>query len=62
MKHRKLISILLALLLALSLCVPAFAVDADALTRGEFVAALFALSGVVFKLTKEYFAKVDKEK
>ena len=24
--------------------------------------ALFALSPVVFKLTKEYFAKVDKEK
>ena len=24
--------------------------------------ALFALSGVVFKLTKEYFAKVDRKK
>ncbi len=46
MKHRKLISIALALLLALSLCTPAFAAEGDTLTRGEFVSALFALSGV----------------
>ena len=46
MKHRKLLSMALALLLALSLCTPAFAEEGDTLTRGEFVSALFALSGV----------------
>ena len=49
MKRKRFISILLALVLALSLAVvPAFAeqVGDDTLTRGEFVSALFALSGV----------------
>ena len=46
MKLRKALSVLLALLLCLSLCAPAFAADADVLTRGRFVCALYDLSGV----------------
>ena len=46
MKSRKLISIVLAVLLALMLCAPAFAAEENNLTRGEFVSALFELSGV----------------
>ena len=46
MKSRKLISIVLAVLLALMLCAPAFAAEENDLTRGEFVSALFELSGV----------------
>ncbi len=47
MKHRKLLSVLLVLLLAFSLCTGAFAVNADdgVVTRGEFIAALFELNG-----------------
>ena len=44
MKHRKLLSILLALALALSLCVPALAADGDVLTRGKFVMELYKLT------------------
>ena len=46
MKRRRSISAALALLLALMLCAPASAADADTLTRGEFVSALFAQSGM----------------
>lgn len=46
MKTRRFLSAALTLLLALMLCTPAFAADADTLTRGEFVSALFAQSGV----------------
>ena len=46
MKHRKLLSVALALLLALSLCTPAFAAEDEILTRGEFISALFELNGV----------------
>ncbi len=45
MNHRKLLSALLALTLALSLALPAFAAEADALARGEYAAALFEQSG-----------------
>ena len=48
MKHRKLLSLVLAMALALSLSVGAFAEDAQAgdevLTRGEFVIALYQLT------------------
>ena len=47
MKRNKLLSLLLALVLALSLTAPALAAepaDEDLLTRGEFVEALYALS------------------
>ena len=48
MKHRKLLSLVLAMALAFSLAVPAFAGDAqngdDVLTRGEFVIALYQLT------------------
>ena len=47
MQIRKLISVLLALMLALSLCVPAMADEggetADPLTRGELLKALYGL-------------------
>ena len=45
MKRRKLLSMLLAAL-ALSFCAPALAADDAALTRGEFVKALCARSGI----------------
>ena len=48
MKHSKFLSLVLAIVLALSLAVPAFAEDAQAgdevLTRGEFVIALYDLT------------------
>ena len=60
MKHRKLLSAALAVLLALSLCAPAFGAAEDALTRGEFVSALFALSGVTDMEPKQaYFEDVE---
>ncbi len=47
MRHNKILTILLALALAFSLAtMPAFADEDPTLTRGEFVAGLFALSGV----------------
>ena len=46
MKHRKILSAALALVLALSLCAPAYAAGEEILTRGEFVSALFEISGV----------------
>lgn len=45
MKRSKLFSLFLALALALSLTVPAFAADEALLTRGELVEALYHLSG-----------------
>ncbi len=45
MKRRRALSLLLVLLLCLSLSAPAFAADADVLTRGRFVCALYACSG-----------------
>ena len=60
MKSRKLLSVILAALLALSLCAPAFAADGDVLTRGEFVSALFAVSGVTGLEPKQaYFDDVE---
>ena len=55
MKNRKRISIVLAILLALSLCAPAFAVQTDALTRGELVSTLFQQSGVTGMEPKQAF-------
>ncbi len=45
MQHDRFLSHLLALTLALALCVPALAAGSDSLTRGSFVAALFELDG-----------------
>ena len=46
MKRRRFLSVLLALLLALSMTAPALAAEGeDNLTRGEFLAALYAMSG-----------------
>ena len=60
MKNRKLISITLAMLLILSLCVPALAAEEDTLTRGELVSALFDLSGVTDMEPKQaYFEDVE---
>ena len=60
MKHRKLISAALALVLALTLCAPALAAEEDTLTRGEFVSALFALSGITDMEPKQmYFDDVE---
>ena len=62
MKQRKLIPIMLALLLALNLCVPAFAAEEALLTRGAFVRALFALSGVTDMEPKQmYFDDVEMQ-
>ena len=59
MKNRKVISIALAVLLALMLCAPAFAAEEDPLTRGKFVSALFDLSGVTGMEPKQaYFEDV----
>ncbi len=46
MKTKRMISTLLAGILALMLCAPASASGADILTRGKFVSALFAQSGI----------------
>ena len=60
MKLRKFIPIVLALLLALSLCTPALAAEEETLTRGEFVSALFELSGVTDMEPKQaYFDDVE---
>ena len=60
MKSRKLISIVLAVLLALMLCAPALAAEENDLTRGEFVSALFELSGVTdMEPRQAYFVDVE---
>ncbi len=61
-KHGKALFALLALTLALSLVVPAFAAEADTLTRGKFVTALFELSGATdTEAHQEYFADVPAD-
>ena len=45
MKRTKLTAGLLALVLVLSLAAPVFGADADVLTRGRFLTALFACEG-----------------
>ena len=46
MKRRRILAVLLALVLALSVAAPALAAEGeDNLTRGEFLAALYAMSG-----------------
>ena len=46
-RRGRILPVLLALVLAFSLAAPAFAADADILTRGSFLTALYALSGDV---------------
>ena len=55
MKHWKILSAALALVLALSLCAPACAAGEEILTRGEFVSALFEISGITDMEPKQMY-------
>ena len=62
MKHRKILSVLLALALALALAAPALAADAKTLTRGKFITELFALSEAAdVEATQDRFDDVPAE-
>ena len=66
MKHNKLLSVLLALVLALSLAIPGFAADEEnagnSLTRGDFIAALFIQCGTLGDdATQDYFDDTPAE-